>query len=203
LGDAEGTRVGQLVIAVGNPHGVRGAATLGIISAVGTKGPQGPGARRNGRREVVQADITLAPGNSGGPLTDTAGRVIGINAMVAGPRVALAVPVHVARRFMAGETPSGARIGVLGQAAVIPLAWRREGIRQEAGVILVGIQEDGPAAHAGLLPGDVLLALDGTALESPDALLDVLDAHTPGVPLQATLLRGGQLRGVTVIPDAA
>lgn len=200
LGDAGDLKVGQLVIAVGNPNGVRGATTLGIISAIGVKGL--PGERR-GRRELVQADIALAPGNSGGPLTDAAGRVVGINAMVAGPRVALSIPVHVARAFVAGETPAGTRIGVMGQAAAIPAVFRRAGVEQDVGVILVGIQEDSPAAHAGLLPGDVLLQLDGAELDSPDALLDLLEAHAPGVPLTATVLRGGRLRGITVVPVAA
>ena len=203
LGDDTQLKVGQIVLAVGNPHGIRGVATMGMISTLGVKGTPGPGARRRGRRDLIQAHLVLAPGNSGGALTDVEGRVLGINAMVGGPRVALAVPVSVAKRFMAGQATPGARMGIMSQLAEIPAIFRDAGVLQEAGIILVGVEENSPAERAGLYPGDVLLELDGEALDNQDALFEVLDNHTPGVPLKVTLLRAGVVRGFTVIPDAA
>jgi serine protease Do len=97
LGDSTALRVGELLIAVGNPFGVRGAATLGIVSAMGNATWMG-----KARRELLQADVTLAPGNSGGPLADTSGRVVGIASMVISPGIALAIPCHVAQRFVQG-----------------------------------------------------------------------------------------------------
>jgi serine protease Do len=96
VGDSTTLRVGELVIAVGNPFGVRGNATLGIVSAIGNHLWMG-----QTRRELLQADVALAPGNSGGPLADTRGRVVGIACMIASPGIALAVPAHVVNRFVA------------------------------------------------------------------------------------------------------
>jgi serine protease Do len=96
VGDSKSLRVGELIIAVGNPLGVRGTATLGIVSAVGNMTWMG-----QARRELLQADVELAPGNSGGPLVNTAGQVVGIASMVASPGIALAIPEHVARNFVA------------------------------------------------------------------------------------------------------
>jgi S1-C subfamily serine protease len=94
LGDARSLRVGEIVIAVGNPFGIRGNATLGIVSGVGNRTWMGHAAR-----ELLQADVVLAPGNSGGPLTDSSGRVVGINSMVLSPGIAASIPVHLAQEF--------------------------------------------------------------------------------------------------------
>jgi serine protease Do len=96
VGDARKLRVGELILALGNPLGVRGTATLGIVSADGNGTWMG-----HARRELLQADVALAPGNSGGPLADTAGRVVGIASMILAPGIAVAVPSHVVRRFVA------------------------------------------------------------------------------------------------------
>lgn len=98
IGDSTTLRVGELIIAVGNPFGVRGSATLGIVSAVGNATWMG-----KARRELLQADVVLAPGNSGGPLADTDGRVVGVASMILSPGIAIAVPSHVVRRFLAGS----------------------------------------------------------------------------------------------------
>jgi serine protease Do len=96
-GDSTALRVGELILAVGNPFGVRGAATLGIVSAA-SGGAIGWG---RAQREIVQADVELAPGNSGGPLADSSGRVVGIASMIVSPGIAVAVPTHVVNRFLA------------------------------------------------------------------------------------------------------
>jgi S1-C subfamily serine protease len=96
IGDSRSLRVGELLLAVGHPFDVRGAVTLGIVSAAGSGTWMG-----RSRREVLQADVSLAPGSSGGPLADAAGRVVGIASMIAGPGIAIAVPSHVVRRFVA------------------------------------------------------------------------------------------------------
>jgi serine protease Do len=96
IGDAIGLRVGELILAVGHPFGVRGMATLGIVSA-----PVGPSRQGRWHRELLQADVALAPGNSGGPLADASGRVVGIASMVLGPGIAIAIPSHVVNRFVA------------------------------------------------------------------------------------------------------
>jgi serine protease Do len=100
IGDAVALRVGELIIAVGHPFGVRGTATLGIVSRALTRADHA-GGRAQGPRELLQADVDLAPGNSGGPLVNAAGEVVGIASMVVGPGIALAVPSHVVRRFVA------------------------------------------------------------------------------------------------------
>jgi serine protease Do len=102
LGDSAALRVGELIIAVGNPFGVRGTASLGIVSAVGSHTWIG-----RAQRELLQADVSLAPGSSGGPLADAAGAVVGIASMVLSPGIAVAVPVHVVRRFVARVMGTG------------------------------------------------------------------------------------------------
>jgi serine protease Do len=104
-GDSTTLRVGELIVAVGNPFGVRGAATLGIVSAA-SGGAMGWG---RAQREIVQADVELAPGSSGGPLADSSGRVIGIASMIVSPGIAVAVPTHVVCRFVSAARPSLSR----------------------------------------------------------------------------------------------
>lgn len=103
VGDSRTLRVGELIVAVGNPFGVRGAATLGIVSAVGVT-MSSAGWDGGTTRELLQADVVLAPGNSGGPLVDTSGRVVGIASMILSPGIALAIPSHVVTRFLAKTT---------------------------------------------------------------------------------------------------
>ena len=100
IGDSTALRVGELIIAVGHPFGVRGAATLGIVSRA-PSGPDGGDWLGRARRELLQADVDLAPGSSGGPLANAAGEVVGVASMVIGPGIALAVPSHLVRRFVA------------------------------------------------------------------------------------------------------
>jgi len=191
-GDSAALRVGQLVLAVGNPFGEMRAVTAGIISATGG----GIAGGTLALREAVQANITLRPGNSGGPLADSEGRVIGINSMVLGPGVAIAVPANTVARFLAERAPGGAVLGIAGQPVELP------GVDERAGVLVSEVVDGSAAEAAGLLPGDVLLTIDGTPTASGDALLRTITTRLPGEPRRLAILRGGVRREVTVIPRA-
>ena len=191
-GDSDTLTVGQLVLAVGNPFGEMRAVTAGIISATGG----GIAGGTLALREAVQANITLRPGNSGGPLTDSEGRVIGINSMVLGPGVAIAVPANTVARFLAERAPGGAVLGIAGQLVELP------GVTERAGVLVSEVVDGSAADAAGLLPGDVLLTIDGAPTVSGDALLRIITTRLPGEPRRLAILRGGARREVTVIPRA-
>src|SRR5919206_537088 len=172
IGSAENVRVGHFVLALGRSGPGAPSASSGIVSAVG-----GPWRSRRGAsiEGYFHADLALYPGNSGGPLADARGRVVGINSMVVPPRLALAVPSAAVARFLA---PGGrARLGVRTQRVALPppLA-RRLGLPHEYALMIVEVMPDEPAAAAGLLPGDVLLAADDTPLDSPSALAARLEA---------------------------
>jgi S1-C subfamily serine protease len=152
-------------------------------------------------RELVMADVLLGPGNSGGPLADSRGRVVGINAMVA-DGLALAVPSHLVDRLLArpGEPP---RLGVGVQDVDVPAALAAQaGVDPGPAAILVEVVAGSPAERAGLLIGDVLVAVDGVALDGSSGLPDALESHTGG-PLALTLIRGGRRREVAALLDGA
>jgi serine protease Do len=178
-------RPGEVAIAIGNPLGFLGAMTMGIVHAVGPL-------RGLGSRAWVQADVRLAPGNSGGPLADVHGRVIGINTMVAG-RLALAIPSNEVARFLLGDT-GGHWLGV--SVAPVRLPHSSE---TRAGLVVLGIEPGSPAAQASLLPGDILLGTEKVAFSSPDALANALQDNSSGL-LRLQFLRGdyGRIRRVTV-----
>ncbi len=177
VADSSQVRPGELAIAIGNPLGFVGALTTGVIHAVGPL-------RLWGSEPWVQADVRLAPGNSGGPLADARGRVIGINTMVAGS-LALAVPSNAVTNFLAAD-PIDAWLGV----TVAPVRVPRPGSRSKAfGLVLLEVEPDGPAANASLLPGDILLGTD----EKSFASLDDLSTSLQGSGQR--LLRLGFLRG--------
>jgi serine protease Do len=177
VADSSQVRPGELAIAIGNPLGFVGALTTGVIQAVGPLRPFGS-------QPWVQADVRLAPGNSGGPLADARGRVIGINTMVAG-RLALAVPSNAVTNFLAAD-PIDAWLGV----TVAPVGVPRPGSRSKAfGLVLLEVEPDSPAANASLMPGDILLGTD----EKSFASLDDLASSLRGSGLR--LLRLAFLRG--------
>jgi serine protease Do len=196
-GDSDRLRVGQLVLAVGNPWGQRGAVTAGIIlSTTGvTVENQTP------LRDAIWADVRLAPGNSGGPLANASGEVIGINAMIAGG-MAVAVPSNRVARFVAGEVAMPAERGFIGISAVpaplppaLAASYRLE---DGAALLLTAIADGSPAANAGLLPGDVLLGMgDSRGIR---AVAHGLRRLRPGVPVRLSLLRGGVPREVELTP---
>lgn len=196
--DSRELRVGEIVLAVGNPLGMRGAVTAGIVSGVGRSVAFG----RQERRDVVQADIDLRPGSSGGALADAAGRVVGINAMVVPPGIGLAVPSATVAQFLALGGAGRAYLGIAGTAVPLPRAMA-ERAGMATGLLLSAVQPGSPAERAGLLVGDVLIGLDGRPLRGLGELASCLGAKAAGRPLPLTLLRGGVGREITVVPEMA
>jgi len=178
IGDSDALRVGALVLAVGNPLGLTGALTTGVVHAAATPdGPRGHG--------WVRADVRLAPGNSGGPLADAAGRVIGINSMIAGG-LALAVPSNAVARFLRGTAVRPA-LGVTMRPVRLPLDGRIA-----LGLLIVDVAAGSPAETAGLLTGDVLIGTGGALFARPDSLMQALYGVAPGDTLRLDLVRGGR-----------
>jgi serine protease Do len=189
VGDARALRVGELVIAVGHPFGVRGAVTVGMVNALPYLDEGGHG------RQIVQADVLLGPGNSGGPLANARGAVVGINAMVAGG-LGLAVPSFLVERMLNGQ-PERATIGIQAQGVALPaVIAARAGT--ERGALVLAVAPGSPAEAAGLLLGDLIVAVDGHPIAGADGLARALGAANGVVRLG--LLRGGEPREVVVLP---
>lgn len=171
IADGAPVQPGSLAIAVGNPLGFSGAASAGIVQAVGPLPGLGP-------RGWIQAQVQLAPGNSGGPLADVEGRLIGINTMVAGP-LGLAIPNTAVLAFLRGDRPR--RLGIS-----VDLARFQRG---DVGLVLTGVESGGPAAEASLRRGDVLLSAGGERVRSIDDLAIRIEAAGDVLPVR--FLRGG------------
>ena len=185
--DSSQVRPGELAIAIGNPLGFVGALTTGVVHAVGPL-------HRFGSQPWVQADVRLAPGNSGGPLADARGRIIGINTMVAG-RLALAVPSNAVANFLAAD-PIDAWLGV----TVAPVQVPRPGSRAKSfGLVLLEVEPGSPAANASLMPGDILLGTDEKSFASVDDFASSLQGAGPRL-VRLAFLRGNyeRFRLVTV-----
>jgi serine protease Do len=205
LGDASDLKVGQLVVAIGNPHGYAGSVTAGVVSALGRSLPVG---RRGGPRRmvenVVQTDAALNPGNSGGALVDGAGRVVGINTAVAGVGLGLAVPINDAtRRIIATLMAEGrvrrAWLGVaVGPRPLPPRVAGRLG--RGSAVEVIEVVDGSPADLAGLHPEDLLVELDGIRLEGADDLQRMMTVERIGAAVKATVVRAGELRAMTLTP---
>lgn len=194
IGDSSLLRPGEIVIAVGHPLGQIGVVTFGVFSRFG---PYEGGAAKH-FREGLLADIELRPGNSGGPLVNARGEVIGINSMVLGPGTAMAVPsATVARLFSAHRRRTlGVQIGIIQNDA-----GRRELLGQDILLMIFDVANGSNAARAGLLPGDVLLAIDGENLEEPGDLALALSVGTPDGQIMLSILRGGERREIAVTLD--
>ena len=185
LANSDDLRVGELVIAVGNPLGFIGAVTTGIVHAIGRRPGLGP-------TQWIHADVQLAPGNSGGPLADARGNVVGVNTMIASG-LGLAVPSNAIARMLAGELAQ-APLGVSLRAAPIRIA----GV-ERLGLIILEVAKSGAAEYASLKAGDVLIGINGQPLRSLDDLEQVLEG--PGERLlRLEFVRGDpeKLRHVTV-----
>jgi S1-C subfamily serine protease len=204
LGDAEQLRVGQLVVAIGNPHGFAGSVTAGVVSALGRSLPVR--ARAAGRivENVIQTDAALNPGNSGGALADGRGRVVGINTAVAGVGLGLAVPVNdVTRRIIGALMRDGrftrAYIGIAGGSRPLPPRLVRE-LGRTAGVEVVEVVEESPAAQAGLRPEDLIVSVGGTAVEGADDLQRLMVGELIGERVSATVIREGRRLELELVP---
>jgi S1-C subfamily serine protease len=204
LGDAEALRVGQLVVAIGNPHGFGGSVTAGVVSALGRSLPTRSGATTRYVENVIQTDAALNPGNSGGALADGLGRVIGINTAVAGVGLGLAVPINAAtRKIVAALLMDGryrrAYLGVAGGVRPLPPRVARE-LGRESGVEIVDVVEGGPAGQAGLRAEDLVVELDGMAVETVDDLQRLMTGERIGSPIAVAVVRGDRRLTLDVVP---
>jgi S1-C subfamily serine protease len=197
LGESQRLRVGQLVVAIGNPLGLQATVTAGVISAL-RRTLRGMSGRLI--EDVIQTDAALNPGNSGGALVDSAGRVIGITtATIGGAQgICFAVPIDTAmwvvpELLREGRVVRG-YLGLAGQTQPFDRRLgRRLGLAVPAGVLVAGVADGGPAATAGLRQGDLILAIDGEPTPSVDAVHRLLGRHAIGRTLSLRVLREGKL----------
>jgi S1-C subfamily serine protease len=202
LGDAERLRVGQLVVAIGNPYGFASSVTAGVVSALGRSLPT-----RAGRvvDNVIQTDAALNPGNSGGALADGRGRVVGINTAVAGVGLGLAVPINEATRRIVGALMHEGRfrrayIGIAGGPRPLPPRIAAQ-LGRNAGVEVVDVVEASPAARAGLRPEDLLVALGGTPVTGVGDLQRVMTEDLIGLAVDVVVIREGRELTLRLVPD--
>jgi S1-C subfamily serine protease len=201
LGDAERLRVGQLVVAIGNPNGFAGSVTAGVISALGRSLPT-----QSGRivDNVIQTDAALNPGNSGGALADGAGRVVGVNTAVAGVGLGLAVPVNQATRQIVGALMTEGRfrrayLGIAGGTRPLPPRLARR-LGRNAGVEVVQVVDDTPAAAAGLRAEDLIIELDGSPVANVSDIQRLMVGERIGARVPVRLLREGRELQVELVP---
>ena len=205
LGEASQLRVGQLVVAVGNPLGLAGTITAGVVSALGRSLPTRAGENMRIVDDVIQTDAALNPGNSGGALVIASGQVVGINTAVAGVGVGLAIPVNgITRQIVAALMAQGrvrrAYVGLAGTPVPLPptLASRLD---QKTGMRVEQVVPEGPAAKAGLRSGDLLVSANGEAVTSAQSLQRLMLGDAIGQPLALTVLRSEALVDVIAIPE--
>jgi serine protease Do len=204
LGDAERLRVGQLVVAIGNPHGFTGSVTAGVVSALGRSLPTRSGANVRVVDNVIQTDAALNPGNSGGALADGSGRVVGINTAVAGVGLGLAVPINTAtRKIIAALMTEGrfrrAYLGIAGGPRPLPPRLARR-LGRRSGVEVAEVVEGGPADRAGMRSEDLIVELDGTTIEGMDDLQRVVVSEVIGRAVRARVIREGVERELQLVP---
>jgi len=204
LGDATTLRVGQLVVAIGNPHGFAGSVTAGVVSALGRSLPVRSGSAQRVVDNVIQTDAALNPGNSGGALVDGRGRVVGVNTAVAGIGLGLAVPIDDnTRRIISSLIADGrvrrAYLGIAGGAR--PLPPRVVGrLGRDRAIEVVEIVEGSPAAQAGLRPEDLLVEAAGVALRGVDDLHRLMTEEMIGRRIELTVVRDGEERRMWITP---
>ena len=202
LGDADALRVGQLVVAIGNPYGFSWSVTAGVVSALGRSLPTRPGRIVE---NVIQTDAALNPGNSGGALADGRGCVIGVSTAVAGVGLGLAVPINDGTRAIVGALMSEGvyRRATLGVAVgPRPLPPRvAASIGRDTGVEVVEVLPGGPAARAGLRPEDIVVALDGEPVTGAGDLQRLLTGQAIGRELAVHVIREGAEAVVPLVPD--
>src|SRR5947207_3501864 len=204
LGDADTLRIGQLVIAVGNPMGLAGSVTAGVVSALGRSLPVRDGRYVRLIDDVIQTDAALNPGNSGGALADSTGRVVGVNTAVAGYGLGLAVPINANTRHIIGELVSTGKVrrawlGVAGTPVPLP-PQLAERLGQRRGLRLVEVVPGSPAAQAALFLGDVILPAGGRPIQGVQDVQRLMLGPAIGARLPVTVLRRGALVDVVAVP---
>jgi serine protease Do len=204
LGDAATLRVGQLVVAIGNPHRLGSSVTAGVVSALGRSLPTRSGRMTRVVDNVIQTDAALNPGNSGGALVDGRGRVVGINTAVAGVGLGLAVPINETTRGVIGALMRDGRvrrawIGIAGGARPLPPRVAAELGRDRAAEV-VEVIDGSPAAYAGLRAEDLIVAVDGEPVRGVDDLLRLFTAEHIGRSCELTIVRAGVVRTLAITP---
>jgi S1-C subfamily serine protease len=203
LGEADDLVVGQLVVAVGNPLGLAGSVTAGVVSALGRSMPAG---QHGLIEDVIQTDAALNPGNSGGALADSRARVVGINTAVAGVGLGLAVPINgTTRRIMSALMHDGrvrrAYLGIVVAPAPVAPVWRPRLGGRATGLRVASVVAGGPADRAGLRAGDLLLTAGGHEVATAQDLQRLMFAEAIGRPLAITVMRNGALVDVIAEPS--
>ena len=203
--DVDDLRIGSLVVAVGNPLGMAGSVTAGVVSGLGRALPV---RTRNATRiveDVIQTDAALNPGSSGGALADSRGRVVGINTAVAGVGLGLAVPINTTSRRIIYALMHDGRVrrgylGLVTSPAPLPPEWAaRAG--QRTALRVVEVVSGSPASSSGLHPGDLILAVGGAPLGDAQSLQRLLFEESIGTRLEITVLRNGALVDAVAVPS--
>ena len=204
LGEAEKLRVGQLVVAIGNPNGFAGSVTAGVVSALGRSLPARAGRTVRHIDNVFQTDAALNPGNSGGALVDSSARVIGINTAVAGVGLGLAVPINAATRQIVGALMRDGRvrrawIGIAAGPRPLP-PHARVRLGRSAGVEIIEVSAGSPAQRAGLRGEDLIVELGGQSIERVDDVQRLMTQEAIGHPIAIRILRGDRWLDLEVSP---
>jgi S1-C subfamily serine protease len=208
LGDAEELRVGQLVVAIGNPNGFAGSVTTGVVSALGRSLPARAGRTVRFIDNVIQTDAALNPGNSGGALVDSASRVVGVNTAVAGVGLGLAVPINTATRLIIGSLMREGRvrrayIGIAGGPRPLPPRARAKlgpSPPRQTGIEVVEVADGSPAQRAGLRAEDLIVELGGEPIERVDEVQRLMTQEAIGRPLAVRVLRGDRVLDLVLSP---
>lgn len=201
FGQSQQVKVGDVVLAVGNPFGVGQSVTMGIVSAL-SRSQVGI----NTFEDFIQTDAAVNPGNSGGALTDTSGNLIGINTAIYSRSggslgIGFAIPIHTAKQIMEQIIQSGSVIrgwlGVSMQDLTLELA-ESFGLEGSAGTLVASVLRDGPADKAGIKPGDILVAVEGKPIKNSSEMLNLVAALPPGETVTVTVIRGKQEKSIPI-----
>jgi serine protease Do len=205
LGDADRLRVGQLVVAIGNPLGFAGSVTAGVVSALGRSLPTRQGSAGRLVENVIQTDASLNPGNSGGALADGLGHVIGVNTAVAGIGLGLAVPINDATRRIIGALMSEGRVrraylGIVGGSRPLPPRFASS-VESDSGVEVVEVVDGSPAQRAGLRPEDLIVEVGGRPVGDVGDLQRLMDDAAIGRQLTLRVIRGSRDLSLSIRPS--